>query len=129
MSTVSEQVAEHIGTANPTFLIKGYPASTPENIPAGKVAVHVYRTNLRKASANVITHSLTIRVMVPGLAPEAAELALDEALEAVLKSIETFPGLRWSEGERFSLDDKFHAYDITAEADAVNHYRPTHQTS
>jgi hypothetical protein len=129
MSTVSEQVAEHIGTGNPTFLMKGFPAATPENIPTGKVAVHVYRTGLRKTSANVITHSLTIRVMVPGLKPETAEVLLDEALEAVLKRVETFAGLRWSEGERFSLDEKFHAYDITAEADAVNHYRPTHQTS
>ncbi|WP_457950421.1 hypothetical protein ACTAQI_07515 [Pseudarthrobacter sp. alpha12b] len=129
MSTVSEQVAAHIGTDNPTFLMKGFPASTPDNIPTGKVAVHVYRTGLRKASANVITHSLIIRVMVPGTNPEAAEVLLENALEAVLKRVETFAGLRWSEGERFSLEDKFHAYDITAEADAVNAYRPSHQTS
>lgn len=127
--TVSEQVAAHIGTDNPTFLMKGYPANTPANIPAGKVAVHVYRTGFKKASANTLTHSLVIRVIVPTTDTKAAESALEEALYAVLTSAETYAGLTWSDAERFSLDEKFHAYDITASINANNIYRPTYTPS
>lgn len=129
--TVAEQLVAHVKASNPTFILKAYPSGLPENIPAGKVAVHISRDNLTKASANVLTHSIKISLILPGKEFSAAnETKLEAALDELLLSLETFKGLRWSTAERVTGGEQFaNAYDISAEADSVNVYRPTHQTS
>lgn len=128
MATVAEQVAEHIAADNPTFILKSYPAAL-ENVPTGKVAVHVYRTTLTKPTDNVLGHALNILVVIPGTAFSAAsETALEAALDDLLISLETFDGLQWSEAKRTTAEDMFpNAYEITATCSSVNVYRPSHQ--
>jgi hypothetical protein len=127
---VAEQLVAHIQANNPKFVLKAYPTGVPENIPAGKVAVHISRDSLTKASANVLNHSIKISLIIPGDSFSAVnETKLEAALDQLLFSLETFPGLRWSTAERVTGGDKFaNAYDISAEADSVNVYRPTHPT-
>lgn len=130
MSTVAEQVAEHIATDNPTFILKNYPAGLPENIPTGKVAVHVYRTTLTKPTDNTLSHALNVFLVIPGTAfSQQAETLLEAALDDLLLSLETFPGLQWSEAKRTTGEERYpNAYEITAECSSVNVYRPSHQT-
>ncbi|MCZ9883717.1 hypothetical protein [Arthrobacter sp. B2a2-09] len=128
MSTVAEQVAAHIATDNPTFILKTYPTGAPENIPAGKVAVHVHRETLNKASANVLGHALKITLIIPGdIFSTANETRLEAALDDLLFSLESFPGLQWKSADRSTAGEKYaNAYEISAEASSVNVYRPTH---
>lgn len=131
MGTVAEQVAAHIAADNEMFILKNYPAGLPESIPTGKVAVHVYRTNLSKPTDNALSHALNILVVIPGAEFSAvAESRLEVALDDLLVSLETFPGLFWSEAKRTTGEDKYpNAYEITASCNSVNVYRHSHQTT
>jgi hypothetical protein len=128
MSTVAEQVAAHIASENPTFILYSYPADAPGNIPTGKAVVHVNRGTLTKTTANVLEHSLKITLIIPGdTFSTANEERLDAALGDLLMCLETFAGLNWKTADRLAIENKFaNAYEISAEVSSVNAYRPTH---
>lgn len=123
MSTVRQIVADQIKADNPEFIVKGFPTTALDRIPAGKTSVQVYRDRLEPASNGTsLSHSLKIIVMVAKQGTEQAETDLEEALDLVLLSLERSRTVIYSSVDRDVVDD-MHLYVISAAASTTNHYK------
>lgn len=123
MATPRTIVANAIKADNPSFIVRDFP-EVPENVPTGKAHVSIWRTDIKSVdnSPNVLEHPLTIQVIVPVTSGSAAENAADDALDAVLLSLQRIEGLTWSLAERSNFDDVFVGYQITASVHSENPY-------
>lgn len=124
MATPRTTVADQIKLDNATFIVADYP-TLPENLGKARVHVAVWRTDIKSVpeTPNVLEHPLTIQVVVPVTSGAIAESAADDALDAVLLSLQRIEGLSWSTAERSNFDDAFVGYQITASVFSSNIYR------
>lgn len=114
--SVRQEVADKLLADNPKFIVKAHPVSAPENIPAGKVWINVYRESFKVADNNGhITHFLSVSVAIPKANSVDAENELDAAVDAVMLSLESMKDVYWQEAKRTILD-KFESYEISLEA-------------
>lgn len=123
MSTARDLIAAQLRTDSPETIVSGFPTAGPENIPRGKTVVQLYRTEFEPiSSGTLLKHTFELVVMVSSQGTEHAELALEEALDTVLLSLERFQGLTYSTVTR-SVVGNFNAYVITASTNTTNHYK------
>jgi hypothetical protein len=117
-------VADKIKADNPLFIVKAFPVSVPENL--AKVYVSVYRETLTNApQLAAVTESLKIIVITPKAGTDIAENALEDALDAVLTSVQSLNYLQWSSAERATFAEQFIGYEITLSANTENPYKPS----
>ncbi|TSE15402.1 hypothetical protein B1A87_005245 [Arthrobacter sp. KBS0703] len=110
-------MAEQIKADNPGFIVTDFPVSAPENIPAGKVSVNVYRDGFSVNDSNSqITHSLKVLVTVSKKGTAAAEDELDAAVDAVMLSLEAMRDVYWQEAQRTIVAEQWEAYEISLQA-------------
>lgn len=122
--SVRQEVADKLSADNPTFIVKAHPVSEPENIPAGKVWINVYRERIEVApNDSHIIHHLKVSVVIPKKNSEAAENELEAALDAVLYSLQALPDVYWSDAQRQILGASYESYEITLHAARSNVYK------
>ena len=123
--TVREEIAAKIKADNPTYSVKAFPVSAPENLGATKVFVSVYRESMTNApQLAAVTQSLKLQVITPKTGTDVAETELEDALFEVLVSIASLNYVQWSTAERAVFAEKFIGYEITLEASTQNIYKP-----
>lgn len=124
MSAARKDVAAQIKADNPTFLVHDFPVNDPENIPAGKVFVNVFRESFSVNDSNSqITHNLKVVIATPKKMTSAAEDELDTALDALMLSLQRLPDVYWQDARRLTLGDSFPAYEITLVAITAHVYK------
>lgn len=112
-----KDVAAKIKADNPTFIVHDYPVSAPENIPAGKVFVSVYRDGFTVNGSNSqITHTLKALVVIPTKGTATAEDELDAAVDKVMLSLEALSDVFWQSAVRTVVAETFEGYEISLEA-------------
>lgn len=112
-----KDVADQIKADNPAFIVHPFLASDPENIPAGKVWVRVYRESFSVNDSNSqITHFLKATVIIPNKNSAAAEDQLETAIDAVMLSLEKLTDVYWQDANRVIIRDQFEAYEISLQA-------------
>ena len=113
-----EQDHDHI-TAHPYIML-------PENVTLGKPVCSVYRSTLGNGSqANVLRHDVTIDVFVALTDGLEAEAEAEDALDAVLLTLQRIPGVTWSEAKRVNFGTDFAGYTISASKFSKDHYLQT----
>lgn len=124
MATPRTTIKNAIKADNPAFIVDSYP-NLPDHLGKGKVHVSVWRTDLKTypQQPNALEHSLNIQIAIPLTTGDTAEDAADEAIDAVLLSLQRIEHLSWSTAERVSFDEAFIGYKITASATSINPYR------
>lgn len=113
--TAREQLAAQIAAdAGTRAKVVAHPEQ-PTNIAKGKMFVAVYRSKLdRHADRRVLRHDLTVDVYASTATGAGAENEADDALDAVLLSIQRHPGTVFEEAERTQFDGKFAGYRVRA---------------
>ena len=112
-----QDVAASLKADNPTFLVHEYPKSAPDNVPAGKVWINVYRESFSVNDSNSqITHFLKVLVITPKSDSAVAENELDAAVDKVMISLEKLSDVYWQEAQRTIIADKYQGYEISLEA-------------
>lgn len=112
-----QDVTAQIKADNPSFLVHPFPLSAPENIPAGKVWVNVYRERFEVADNNSqITHFLKVLIVTPKRGTAAAEDELDNAIDAVMLSLEKMRDVYWQEAQRTIVGEKWDGYEVSLQA-------------
>lgn len=120
---VRQIVADKIKADNPTFTVKAFPVSVPEGTPT-KPWVSVYRESVANApQLAALTESLKVLVITPKANTDIAETELEDALDAVLTTVQAIPGVQWSSAERATFADKFIGYEIDLTANTENPYK------
>lgn len=124
MATPRTTVADQIKLDNASFIVADFP-TLPDNLSRGQVHVAIWRTDVKSVpdTPNALEHPLTIQVVVPVTSGAIAENAADDALDAVLLSLQRIEGLSWSLAERSNFDEAFVGYQITASVFSSNVYR------
>lgn len=122
LPTARQQLAARITLDNPT--ITAYPyIMTPENVVLGKPVASVYRSTLANATqSNVLRHDVTIDLFVALTDGEAAEAEAEDALDAVLLTLQRTPGVTWSDAKRVNFGESFAGYTISASKFSKDHY-------
>jgi hypothetical protein len=122
---IRKLVADKIKADNSTFTVHAYPVPAPENIPRGKVFINVYRETLTNQPESAsLGEDLRILVMTPSKNTDAAESALEDALDAVLTSITALNYVQWSTATRATFADTWIGYEIVLRAATENPYKP-----
>lgn len=120
---IRQMVADKIKADNPLFIVKAHPVAVPENL--AKVFVSVYRESVANApQLAALTESLKVLVISPKANTDIAENDLENALDAVLTTVQNIPGIQWSSAERATFADSFIGYEINVTANTENPYKP-----
>lgn len=120
---IRQKVADQIKADNPTFIVKAYPVGIPEG-QIQKPWVNVYRETLTNApQLAAVTEALKITVISPKSGSDIAEDALEDALDGVLKSLQSINFVQWTTAERATFADSFIGYEITFTANTENPYK------
>ncbi|QCO98968.1 hypothetical protein FCN77_16260 [Arthrobacter sp. 24S4-2] len=119
---IRQMVADKIKADNAGFIVKAFPVSLPEALT--KVYVSVYRETLTNApQLAAVTESLKIVVIGPKIGTDVAENELEDALDAVLRSVQALNYIQWSTAERATFSDKYQGYEINLTANTENPYK------
>jgi hypothetical protein len=130
MSAARKDVAAKIKADNPTFIVHDFPVSAPENIPAGKTVVSVYRDGFSvDANNSQITHTLKALVVIAKKGTAAAEDELDAAVDKVMLSLEALPDVYWQSAERTVVAETWEGYEISLQAIRAQVYKSQLLTS
>jgi hypothetical protein len=86
---------------------------TVDRIATREAVLIVYRSRTVPANFGDRRNELTVRLLVPNLAPGKSDDALDERLDDLLDAVEANPYLDWSEAERGVFDETWPAYAVT----------------
>lgn len=122
---VRQMIAAKVSEDNTGFIVKAFPVGAPENLAANRVFVSVYRETLTNApQLAAVTEDLKVTVITPKSGTEAAENELEDALDAVLTSLQSLNYVKWSTAER-ATSGQFIAYEITLQANTENPYKPS----
>lgn len=125
MSTLREQLAARIKTDNPEFIVWDYP-DAPSNVKVGAPVVSVWREVMEThpQSGLALEHTLKINVYGAKTAGAAAELELDNTLDAVMFSLQRMPNLRFVKATRQSFrDGTLAGWQLEAAGTSKNVYR------
>lgn len=121
---IRQLVADKIKADNAGFIVKAFPASPPTNLAVTKVFVNVYRETLTNApQLAAVTESLKITVITSKTGTDIAENELEDALDAVLRSLQPLNYIQWSTADRAVIADKYIGYEITLSANTENPYK------
>lgn len=122
LPTARQQLAAKIELDNPS--ITAYPyIMQPENVTLGRPVASVYRSTLANATqSNVLRHDVTIDLFVALTDGAEAEAEAEDALDAVLLTLQRTPGVTWSEARRVNFGEAFAGYTITASQYSRDHY-------
>jgi hypothetical protein len=126
-ATLREQLALQIKTDNPTFLVWDYP-DAPANVKAGRPVVSVWREVMEThpTTGLALEHGLKVNVYVSKTVGAAAELECDNALDAVMFSLQRMPNLRFVKATRQSFrDGTLAGWQLEAAGTSKNVYRST----
>lgn len=128
MSTLREQVAAQIAADNPTWKVWAYP-DAPTNVAAGVPVVSVWREVMNAhpdSPALALEHGLKINLYLSKTAGTAAELECDNALDAVMFSLQKMPNLRFVKATREAFrDGTLAGWQLEAAGTSKNPYRTT----
>jgi hypothetical protein len=125
-----KDVAAKIATDNPTFIVHDFPIAAPENIPAGKVFVSVYRDGFAVNDSNSqITHNLKALVVTPKKGTAIAEDELDAAVDKVMLSLEALSDVFWQGAVRTVVAETWEGYEISLQAVRAQVYKSQLLTS
>jgi hypothetical protein len=119
---IRKAVADKIKADNPLFIVKAFPVAVPENL--SKVYVSVYRESVANApKLAAITETLKIVVIAPKSGTETAENDLEDALDAVLTTVQSISYLQWSSADRATFAEQYNGYEINLVANTENPYK------
>jgi len=120
--TARQRIAALIERDNPN--IKAYPwVFLPEQVTLGQPVASVYRSKLSNATqANVLRHDVTIDLYVALTDGLGAEAEAEDALDAVLLTLQRAAGVTWSEAERVNFGEDFAGYKITTSMVSKDQY-------
>lgn len=121
-ASIREQIADQIKADNPGFIVKPFPADTPDNLGKEKAQVSVYRETLTAAGINM-EHKLAIEIITGLRESKEASDHLEGTLDLVLTSLERIPGILWSSADYVIFDEKFQGYKVTVTATSPNVYK------
>jgi hypothetical protein len=116
-------VADKIKADNSGFIVKAFPVSVPEGTFV-KPWINVYRETLTNSPQTAsLTESLKITVITPKSGTDVAENELEDALDAVLTSLQSLNFIQWSSAERATFAETFIGYEIALTAATENPYK------
>jgi hypothetical protein len=126
--TAREQLAAHLAQDWPEFAVYPY-VMHPENVSHGHPVVSVYRESLGR-EGKALAHHLRLDVFVSGQDGTEAEKEADDALDAVLLTIQRLAGaVTWGECRRVTFGDpgsgQYAGYTISATAYSRDVYQQT----
>lgn len=120
--TVRDDIEAQIKADNPNFIVKKFPDLYPENLGQGRTYVQIYRTDLEKGSPK-LTHAMKVTVIVALQDGNAAEDALEGALDQVLLSLQRMQTVNWTKASRAVVANKWNAYEIDVTAISADPYK------
>lgn len=125
LPTARQQIAARITLDSPH--ITAYPwVMMPEQVTLGKPVASVYRSTLDNAAqSNVLRHDVTIDLYISLTEGAEAEAEAEDALDAVLLTLQRMPGVTWSDAKRVNFGTDFAGYTISASKFSKDHYLQT----
>lgn len=125
LPTARQQIAAQIELDNPNITAHPF-IMVPDNVSLGAPVASVYRSTLvNGAQANVLQHDVTIDLFVSLTDGAGAEAEAEDALDAVLLTLQRMPGLTWSDAKRVNFGTNFAGYSISASKFSKDHYLQT----
>lgn len=125
LPTARQQIAAQIELDNENITAHPY-IMVPENVSLGAPVCSVYRSTLDNASqANVLRHDLTIDIFTSLTDGAGAEVEAEDALDAVLLTLQRMAGVTWSDAKRVNFGTNFAGYTISASKFSKDHYLQT----
>lgn len=104
-------VANELKAGLPTYRVLPY-AVNPDGVEG--ITISVERTSTQRGVAQgLYADEISVYVLTSYEAPERAEDALDDALEAVLRVLQSSSALSFTRAERSSIENH-HGYIVTA---------------
>lgn len=125
LPTARQRIAACIERDNPNITAHPY-VMTPEQVTLGNPVVSVYRSALTNAAqTNVLQHQVTLDVFCALQEGAGVESEAEDALDAVLLTLQRMTGVAWSEAKRVTFGDDFAGYTITAAMVSKDQYLQT----
>ena len=124
MSTPRQQLAAAFQADQPGWLVSDFP-DVPANVSRNRPVLSVWRGEVVPATLRTnLGHSITINAYGAKRAGAGAEDELDEILDAVMLTLERFPGWVFDRAARQSFaNDTIAGWQITGSVYSPNHYR------
>lgn len=115
------QLAAQIVADHPAWVVRAYPW-VPKQVPKGKAAVSVWRTDLEREGLELV-HRLTINLYCARTTDELAEAEAEDALDELLLSIQRLGLASWGKAERMVFDKVLSGWQITGQVRSTDPYK------
>lgn len=125
LPTARQRIAALIERDNPNITAHPH-VMQPEQVTLGNPVASVYRSKLSNAAqSNVLRHDVTIDLYVALTDGPGAEAEAEDALDAVLLTIQRAAGVTWTEADRVNFGEEFAGYKITTSMVSKDQYLQT----
>lgn len=129
MIPAHQALAGHLAGVLPSeWTVRGWPTAAPDNIPAGKIAVQVWTEIMDLSNSLSVTHSVTLRLMVGTTPSQSTDIALTEALSALLCELYACGSVTNIQAQAAIFSNRegvptYPGWDINANVTTANPYR------